>query len=212
MEIDTLEFADEKGKPLYYYHVSNIRKPDALMMPAQKAIFRSPDGQATPHTPRTGINFDGSISKQYAKPPTCDCVIDTLEIEMPDGNFEMWFTTTEHNILVQGDVLNASIPSTVYQNPEQMPKYLNGRNDLTAYIHQKLQAEKRTITYQGPISVQLLVSQDGKVMQVICEKSIPALPADLESSIVNILLHMPQWTPAKVNGKVVDAYYNLELY
>lgn len=162
--------------------------------------------------PRKRSNFDGSVTMQYAKPPTCDCVIDTLEAELPDGNFEMWFTTTQHNILVQGDVLNASIPSAVYQNPEQMPKYLNGRNDLIAYIMQKLQAEKRSLSYQGPISVQLLVSQEGKVMQAICEKSIPTLAADVENSIVNILLHMPPWTAGRVNGKAVNAYYDFLLY
>jgi hypothetical protein len=159
------------------------------------------------------INFDGSVSMYHQKHPNCTCIIDTLELELPDGSFEMRLLTTNHNMLVSEKLfdLDGSITmAEVYKNAEIMPKYKSGKKDLVQYIKQELQMGSEK--YNKPVEIRFIVLKNGKITNVDIDKNFQLAFPILANQLITILNSMPAWTPGMVKGQKQHAMYYLNLY
>ncbi len=159
------------------------------------------------------INYDGSVSIKHQKHPNCTCIVDTLELELPDGSFEMRLLTTNHNILVSEKLYDSDGSSTmaeVFENAEVMPKYKSGRNDLVKHIKQEMKMGMQK--YDSPIEIQFVVLKNGTITNVKVDKKFQKAMPVMETKLISILKNMPAWTAGKVKGNPVNAFYSMNLF
>lgn len=180
----------------------------------KKMEMKNPDGPVE-NGYRKNINFDGSLTTMHTSYPSCDCVVDTLEVEMPDGSFHQYFYVSDpKNILSRETILLANKQSTsidVYENAEQMPRFLSGSNDLRQYIERNLRFDNGGKRSVNQLYMKFVVLQNGKIQHVQFDNTYGSCPPELEKELIQILENMPAWKPGTVYGKAVNAYYNFRM-
>lgn len=104
---------------------------------------------------------------------------------------------------VAGTLGNDSIYSYVKDMPEpdfNLSKYLS---EAISYP-EKARAEN----IEGKVILKFVVNKKGKVGNIMVKKS--ASP-ELDAEAIRVVKGMPDWKPAKLNGKPVDVYYTLPI-
>lgn len=205
--VDTLAV----GKTDLYFRLSDRKKIE----------LRKPEGSSTGDlsnyykSDRKTMYHDGSIGTQHSSYQSCDCVVDTLIIEQPDGSFQQFFQIRDpKNGLKQESIVRADKQITttdVYENAEQMPSFEDGNNDIKQYIEKNLKFDNNGKRYVNRLYLKFVVLQNGKIEKVLFENTYGDYPAALQSELIRILKIMPAWKPGKVNGKAVNAYYNFQM-
>jgi len=203
--IDTLAV----GKSDLYFRLSDKKRME----------LRKPEGSSagdlsnSDQSERKTMYPDGSIGTQYSSYPPCDCVVDTMLIELPDGSFKQFFTVQDpKNTLVKHTVQSGKQKNTieVYENAAFMPVFFNGANDLRSYINSHVRTNI-VKNYSEVLQLKLVVLSDGNIGDVEFEPAGGNYPPELEKELIRVLKNMPLWKPAVVDGKAVSAFYHLKM-
>lgn len=203
--IDTLAV----GKSDLYFRLSDKKKME----------LRKPEGSSTGdlsnsyNSERKTMYPDGSIGTQYSSYPSCECVVDTILIELPDGSFKQFFTVQDpKNTLVKHTIQNGNQKNTieVYENAAFMPVFFKGANDLRSYINSHVRANV-VKNYGEGMQLKFVVLADGNIGDVAFEPADGNYPPELEKEMIRVLKSMPPWNPAIMDGKAVNAYYHLKM-
>ncbi len=63
---------------------------------------------------------------------------------------------------------------------------------------------------EGKLFLRIIVEKDGTISDVTVVKAIEECP-ECSNNAIQVIKSMPQWTPAKVQGKNVRTYFNLPI-
>jgi len=104
----------------------------------------------------------------------------------------------------------AEEPERVYTVIEQMPVFPGGDEALMNFISGNIKYPVEAFQYneQGKVIVRFVVNKEGKVEKAQVIRGVSS-SVDRESlRVVNLI---PDFTPGKQNGKVVNVYYTLPI-
>lgn len=97
----------------------------------------------------------------------------------------------------------------VYEVVSQEPQF---KGDLAEWIKKNLiypkAAAKQGI--QGRVQVKFIVEKDGSISHATCHRNATG-DKSLEAEAIRLVSSMPQWEPAKHDGKIVRAYFMLPI-
>lgn len=112
----------------------------------------------------------------------------------------------EQTTVVQEEVVEGK----VYDEVEEMPVYGKSQSDLSNYlasnIKYPLEAKEKNI--QGKVFVSFVVTKTGAVTNVKVDKSVNKL---LDAEAVRVVSGMPNWTPGKNKGEMVNVNFVLPI-
>lgn len=98
----------------------------------------------------------------------------------------------------------------IYMVTDEIPEFIGGREAMNKYLSENLVypefAKKKGI--EGKVYVKFVISESGNVSNVKVQKGIPDCQ-ECDAEAVRVVNDMPDWTPAKTNGKPVNSFYNL---
>jgi TonB family protein len=106
-----------------------------------------------------------------------------------------------------------SINDTWIFIPKPMPEFKGGEKAMMKFIADSLKVPKycpgdRCIT--GRVYVTFMVMPDGSLTDIRVLRGIKGAP-EYENEAVRVIKKMPNWIPAKRNGKPVAVQFNLPL-
>ena len=93
---------------------------------------------------------------------------------------------------------------------EVMPKYPGDIEALYKHLRENLVYPEfcKQNGIQGTVVVEFVIEETGKISDVIV--IVPLYP-DCDKEAIRVVKEMPDWKPAKQNGKAVAMYYNLPI-
>ncbi len=98
----------------------------------------------------------------------------------------------------------------IYSVTDEIPEFIGGREAMNKYLSENLvypeSAKKKRI--EGKVYLKFVVSETGNVSNVKVQKGI-ADCQECDAEAVRVVNNMPDWKPAKTNGKPVNSWYNL---
>lgn len=115
------------------------------------------------------------------------------------------------------DVFNDSLKEVVPEPNDQIFNFVGiqaefpgGEMELKKFLATNIRYPQRAIELgiQGTVYIQFVVSTTGEVSKIRIVRGVN-LPMDAES--VRVIKKMPNWSPAIVDGKQVNSYYNLPI-
>lgn len=207
--IDSLAVEGLDGAIEIFYRVSENGSKAGSLQGTEKVNIENQD------IPKI-TNDDGTVTEFFIEYPNCDCEIDTLRVEQPDGSIKQYYTikSGNKNILKKEiiiDAANKTVSIDVYQNAEMMPKFKAGKNELTSYIRKNIRFNNNGKRYLGALNIHFIVLKNGKIENINIDKEYSTVPPALEKDLKRVLKNMPAWKPGKVNGTAVNAYYTLQM-
>lgn len=124
--------------------------------------------------------------------------VDTIEIEKPDGTFEM--------LLMKRD------PDTIYNQVEVMPEFYGGISEMNAYIsdnlkYPELEAKNKI---EGKVLVSFTIDKSGLLKDVTTTR-VPERGENLAKEAIRVVKDMPKWKPGKQDGRAVSVSYLLPI-
>ncbi|GBL35902.1 hypothetical protein EMGBS15_14970 [Filimonas sp.] len=136
------------------------------------------------------LSFQSNGQEKVHKIFKPDIRNDTIYRERPDG-FTEW-------IIVKKD-LPASV---IYETADVEPQFADGRMSFEQYLSENRVypplAKEQHI--EGKVMMEFIVDQEGKVRFVNIVKSEHP---SLSQAAIDIIKHLPLFTPAKIDGKAV---------
>lgn len=114
--------------------------------------------------------------------------------------------------MLQGDGLSATSvdlkTETIHEAIEVMPEYPGGMDALLNYMGTavKYPASAKEAKVEGIVIVQFVVTRLGDVAEA---QVLRGVHPDIDLEALRAVRAMPKWTPGKVDGKAVNAQYNL---
>jgi periplasmic protein TonB len=111
--------------------------------------------------------------------------------------------------------LPSEIPQEVIKNPEpvftyveEMPSFPKGETALLAYLAKYVNypAEAKTKKLQGVVYLSFIVETDGSLTNIEVKRGDHPV---LNAEAVQVVSNMPNWVPAKHNGKTVRCNMSL---
>ncbi len=105
---------------------------------------------------------------------------------------------------------NSFTESQVLYQKNIPPTFPGGYEALWSYFQDELQAGKVAGKYfvNGQVVVNFNIELDGSITNV---KVLQGINEELDSEALRVAESMPNWNPAKMNGKVVGANYSLPI-
>ncbi len=96
----------------------------------------------------------------------------------------------------------------IYSSVEQMPEFPGGQDALLKFLSTNIQypATARKAGIEGRVVSRFVVGTDGTIEDIRIQRG---LNPECDAEVIRIIKAMPQWTPAKQNGKMVKVYYTL---
>ena len=93
---------------------------------------------------------------------------------------------------------------------EHKPVFVGGRTAMYKFIKRNLiiPEEAKKVKISGIVYVRFIVEKDGTITN---PKVAKGLGYGCEEEARKVVMKMPPWTPAKVNGKPVRVYHNLPI-
>lgn len=105
------------------------------------------------------------------------------------------------------DVKDSGIDG-VYLFPEVDPQFPDGMGALKKFIRENLIYPDREVSYHGTIYVSFVVGQDGSIED---EQIVRGVSQERNAEALRVIRLMPNWIPAKHNGKIVAAKVRLPI-
>lgn len=101
-------------------------------------------------------------------------------------------------------------PPPILVYVEQRAEFNGGMEALTRYIHSQMRypEQAREAGIAGKVIVQFVIGTDGNVSDISVLRGIGA---GCDQEAVRVVRNMPQWYPAKKNGRAVKSYFILPL-
>lgn len=129
-------------------------------------------------------------------------------IPTTDPSSEIYSPQPELN--QQKKVDPSKMKNGVYTGVDEMPRFPGGESELMKFIGANLKYPEKAIKDQteGRVVVQFIVSKTGKVRDIAVIRS---LSPECDAEAVSVIESMPDWTPGKEKGQVVDVYYTLPI-
>ena len=145
--------------------------------------------------------------------PECDSVAINIIKKMPKwnpggmsgkgGKADIWYTLPI--VFKLPKELTKSKDNLLIDYVETLPVFLGGEKELTKYLSEKAKRSVDGGQYDtGRVLVHFTVTKKGKVTDPVIVKGINKF---LDKEAVDIVLSMPDWTPAKQNGVNVSYRY-----
>jgi protein TonB len=96
-----------------------------------------------------------------------------------------------------------------YNRTEVPPAFPGGQSALEDYITNHIEYPQQAIdnNIEGTVNVEFTIDENGKVGNAKATGS--NLGYGLEDAAVQVISQMPKWTPGKIKGKNVKAWYTL---
>ncbi|MBK6329082.1 MAG: hypothetical protein IPF62_00685 [Bacteroidetes bacterium] len=206
-QLDTLSVMINDKETVMLYSIAETKNNDRVFK-NKEAIEASEMQKMT--------NDNGTVTTFYSIYPECDCMVDTLLMELPDGTFKYYFTVKNenHNRLSKGVMVqtaNKNMLIDVYENTDEMPSFRGGKAAIVQYIKKNIKFNNQGKRYLGSFNIQFIVLANGKITQILFDKEYTTPPLALENDLKRILKSMPQWKPGMMNGKAVNVFYTLQL-
>jgi protein TonB len=91
----------------------------------------------------------------------------------------------------------------------EQASFRNGTvDDFRVWLGKNISYPEEAVTNEikGMVVVKFAVGKDGKICDVVVEKSIHPV---IDGAVVKTLLSSPEWKPAKKNGKPVKVFYHV---
>jgi TonB family protein len=103
---------------------------------------------------------------------------------------------------------NDSIAASVQESAE----FPGGITALADFIRKNLRypTQARENGVNGKVFLKFVISEEGKLSDIKTEKGIPNCK-ECETEAIRIISIMPNWKPAKINGKPVKCYFNFPI-
>lgn len=162
-------------------------------------------------TYRNSYNFYTYKAVVTNATPKENVTIPEEDNEVESKNQQMITTRPEKNVF--NDSLKeetAPADDKIFSFPGIPAEFPGGNMELKKFIATNVRYPQRAVELgiQGTVYVQFVVSKTGNVSNVRVVRGAN-LPMDAES--VRVIKKMPDWTPAIVDGKPVNSYYNLPI-
>ncbi len=96
----------------------------------------------------------------------------------------------------------------IYTKVDKKAQYPGGKAALNAYLKKNLSYPQIAIDngIQGNVMVKFVVSNKGKVKDVIVSRSVDPV---LDQEAIRVVSEMPDWIPAEQRNKPCNSYYTL---
>lgn len=96
----------------------------------------------------------------------------------------------------------ATVPDTIYANPEVMPQFTGGQKALVAYLQKNMRypekAQRRHA--EGVVYVNFILNETGKIINA---QVVRGPGYGLNEEALRLVWLMPAWTPGRVKGEPV---------
>ena len=133
-----------------------------------------------------------------------DAAISVATYEGDEGGYMDIAELQDNKVVVQEEPAAPVIHDIV----EEEASFPGGLQEMYKWINNNLfyppVAEERDI--QGTCFLRFVVTEDGSIGKV---EVIKSLDVSCDNEAVRIVGKMPKWNPAKINGKPVNAWFNL---
>ncbi|SOD88655.1 M56 family metallopeptidase [Spirosoma fluviale] len=105
---------------------------------------------------------------------------------------------------------SVKVDGEIFTVVEQQPEFPGGMAQLGAYLEKNMKYPEAALkaNVHGRVFVSFIVTKTGEISDVQILKGI-GYGADAEA--VRVVKNMPNWTPARQNGEVVNVKYNLPI-
>lgn len=96
-----------------------------------------------------------------------------------------------------------------YTYTEVMPEFSGGQSALENYINSNVEYPQEAMdnNIEGTVNVKFAIDENGNVKNA--QVTGTRIGYGLEEAVVQMVSKMPKWTPGKVKGKAVGAWYTL---
>jgi TonB family protein len=93
---------------------------------------------------------------------------------------------------------------------EEMPQFPGGEKALMQFIMEQVRYPKQAMLdkVSGKVLVNFIVNSSGKIENI---KVVRGVRQDLDNEAVRVISQMPDWTPGKQGGKVVNVSYTIPI-
>lgn len=104
--------------------------------------------------------------------------------------------------------LSAKNASTVYSTAEQMPEFPGGMKAFRAYLDQHLDypPKAKAAKKDGVVVVRFIVERNGSISNAQIARR---LEATMDTAALEVIETMPDWIPARDNGKAIRCRYSV---
>lgn len=176
-----------------------------------------------PEKPVTIIEKPGTPPKNqfvFLPPKVEDKKIDNeLELIHKNGEIVDKKIEGEGDDFRKGDIGNGDIKDeTIEKKKPEIDKeheivdeialYPGGRSAMIDFINNNIRLS--SVEGSGKVFVKFLIDKDGKITKVLPLKDARDCFGCLESAI-EVIKAMPKWTPAKIDGEPVKAWYSIPI-
>ena len=146
------------------------------------------------------------------KPQTPRRALLSYALALPLAALLTMCTQSEHDQTITTAAARKTVNVTgeIFTEVEQTPEFPGGMKGLTAYMSKNLTypAAAQKADVHGRVFVSFIVTKTGEITDVQILKGI-GYGADEEA--IRVVKSMPNWTPARQNGQVVNVKYNLPI-
>jgi len=135
------------------------------------------------------------------------------------GNTKSTGSTTKKKGKVSAKLMNSSSSNAkmtpdkmgFYNYTEVVPIYTGGQGALETYFNNNIDYPQDAIdnNIEGTVNVKFSIDENGNVANATAVGN--KLGYGLDESAVKAVMQMPKWTPGKVKGKSVKAWYTLPI-
>ena len=103
---------------------------------------------------------------------------------------------------------SAKNASTVYSTAEQMPEFPGGMKAFRAYLDQHLDypPKAKAAKKEGVVVVRFIVERNGSISDAQIARR---LEATMDTAALEVIETMPDWIPARDNGKAIRCRYSV---
>lgn len=100
----------------------------------------------------------------------------------------------------------------IYDYVNEDPYFPGGKNELLKYLSLNIKYPKNAIDngIQGKCYIKFVVNKAGEISKTRITKGIEGCP-ECDKEALRVIKKMPNWIPAKLDGKIVDSYYTLPI-
>lgn len=150
----------------------------------------------------------GDIEIRKGIHPDCDSIAFNIIKSMPKWNPGTQAGKSVKCYFTLPIIFKLPNEEKIYQRCDTMPSFPGGTDSLYNFITKNLKYPVTGECFQGRVAVRFVVTKDGKIKNPEIIRSV-APTADKEA--LRVVSLMPDWIPAKHNGKNVNAYYHLPI-